>query len=314
MAVTLAERIQQIVGEEAVRTNVPMSSCTTFRIGGPADVLVRPSDNAQIRSILELCRENEVPVTVIGNGSNLLVSDAGFRGVIIRLDQNFQKAQIHENTITAQAGLLLANLAALAREHDLTGLEYASGIPGTVGGAVWMNAGAYDGEIRDSFVCAEVLTRDLEEKTIPAEEMDLSYRHSRAMEEGWIVLQAEFRLEPGNPDEIRAKTEDYRKRRMEKQPLEWPSAGSTFKRPEGDFAGRLIEASGLKGVSVGGAQVSEKHAGFVINTGGATARDVYGLIRLVQSEVKLRHGVELQPEIRFIGDFSYVKASDKIGE
>ena len=301
MAVTLAERIQQIVGEEAVRTNVPMSSCTTFRIGGPADVLVRPSDNAQIRSILELCRENEVPVTVIGNGSNLLVSDAGFRGVIIRLDQNFQKAQIHENTITAQAGLLLANLAALAREHDLTGLEYASGIPGTVGGAVWMNAGAYDGEIRDSFVCAEVLTRDLEEKTIPAEEMDLSYRHSRAMEEGWIVLQAEFRLEPGNPDEIRAKMEDYRKRRMEKQPLEWPSAGSTFKRPVGHFAGKLIMEAGLSGASVGGAQVSEKHCGFVINRGDATAEDVRALIRLVQDRVMETSGIRLEPEVRFLG-------------
>ena len=301
MAVTLAERIQQIVGEEAVRTNVPMSSCTTFRIGGPADVLVRPSDNAQIRSILELCRENEVPVTVIGNGSNLLVSDAGFRGVIIRLDQNFQKAQIHENTITAQAGLLLANLAALAREHDLTGLEYASGIPGTVGGAVWMNAGAYDGEIRDSFVCAEVLTRDLEEKTIPAEEMDLSYRHSRAMEEGWIGLQAEFRLEPGNPDEIRAKTEDYRKRRMEKQPLEWPSAGSTFKRPVGHFAGKLIMEAGLSGASVGGAQVSEKHCGFVINRGDATAEDVRALIRLVQDRVMDTSGIRLEPEVRFLG-------------
>ena len=297
----LTGELEAIAGKDRVLVQEPLAAYTTFRIGGPADYLVRPSDKAQIRAVMELCREHDVPVAVIGNGSNLLVSDAGFRGVILRLDQHFQQIKVEENTITAQAGLLLTALAAAAREHALAGLEYASGIPGTVGGAVWMNAGAYGGEIRDSLVSVDLLTRDLEERRATAEEMELSYRHSRAMDEGWILLEAVFSLETGDPVEIAAKTEEFRRRRTEKQPLNYPSAGSTFKRPEGYFAGKLIMEAGLSGLTVGGAQVSEKHCGFVINRGGATAEDVRTLIRTVQERVMENAGVLLEPEVRFLG-------------
>ena len=295
------QKLQEIVGTEAVCTEEPMAKHTTFRIGGPAEVFVQPCAVQEIRDVLQVCRDADVPVTVIGNGSNLLVSDAGIRGVVIRLDHHFQEARVEDSVLVAQAGLLLSRLAGLAREHALTGLEYASGIPGTVGGAVIMNAGAYDGEIRDSLQEAVILTKELEEQRIPAEDLDLSYRHSRAMDEGWIVLEATFALRPGDPDAIDARMRELREARIEKQPLEYPSAGSTFRRPKGYFAGKLIMDAGLAGYAVGDAQVSEKHCGFVINRGEATADDVRALIEHVQKTVETKFGVRLEPEVRFLG-------------
>ena len=301
MKESFINNIRQIVGDTAALTDEPMDKHTTFRIGGPADLFVRPERTEQIIRILDLCRQEEVPYFLLGNGSNLLVSDAGYRGVILQLDQNFQACRQEAGKITAQSGLLLAKMASLAREASLTGLEFASGIPGTVGGAVAMNAGAYGGEMRDILQKVTVLTGDLEVRTLPAEELDLGYRHSRIMDENWIVLEAEFALEEGDPEEIRTRMEELRTERQTKQPLEYPSAGSTFKRPEGYFAGKLIMDAGLAGFSAGDAQVSEKHCGFVINRGCATAEDVCTLIEKVQERVQEQFGVLLEPEVRFLG-------------
>ena len=301
MTETFIREIQNAAGASQVLLQEPLEKHTTFRIGGPADIFVRPEHAEQIVRILRLCREAEVPYFILGNGSNLLVSDAGFRGLILQLDQNYQKCRRENETFTAQSGLLLARLAAMAKEASCTGLEFASGIPGTVGGAVAMNAGAYGGEIKNRLVSAQVLTEDLELCDMKTPELDLRYRHSRIMEENWIVLGAVFRLMPGNGKEIEAKMTELREQRQEKQPLEYPSAGSTFKRPEGYFAGKLIMDAGLAGFSVGDAQVSEKHCGFVINRGQATAEQVAALIDTVREQVLQKFGVLLEPEVRYLG-------------
>ena len=301
MTEAFIHRILEAAGTGAVRTGEPMEKHTTFRIGGPADLFVRPESAEQCVNVLRICREAEVPFFVLGNGSNLLVSDAGYRGVILQLDQNFQEYSVDGCRITAQAGLLLSRLAQAAKNAALTGLEYASGIPGTVGGGVMMNAGAYGGEIKDSLKEAVILTEELEIRRIPASDLDLRYRHSRAMEENWIILEAVFELAPGDPETIGGRMEELRIQRTEKQPLEFPSAGSTFKRPEGYFAGKLIMDAGLAGFSVGDAQVSEKHCGFVINRGTASADDVRTLIRQVQEKVLGESGILLEPEVRFLG-------------
>lgn len=305
----MLRRLQEILGEDRVLPEEPMHKHITFRVGGPAEWFALVETVEQLQQVMTVCKEQDVPYYVIGNGSDLLVSDSGVRGVIIRLTGEFEEITAKENVnegicnVCAGAGVMLAALSMRAGRKGFTGLEFANGIPGTVGGAVLMNAGAYGGEIKDTIVAADVLTKDGEVKRLSNEELKLSYRHSVMMESGDIVLRAYFKLSVRPKLQIFAIMESYRKARQEKQPLEYPSAGSTFKRPEGYFAGKLIQDAGLQGYSVGGAMVSTKHAGFVINAGGATADDVYRLIQYIRETVKEKFRVELEPEVRFLGDF-----------
>lgn len=305
----MLHRLQEILGEDHVFPEEPMNKHITFRVGGPAEWFVLVDTVEQLKQVLALCKEQEEPYYVIGNGSDLLVSDTGVRGVIIRLAGEFAevlpKEKVNEGIcdVQAGAGVMLATLSFRAGKKGFTGLEFANGIPGTVGGAVLMNAGAYGGEIKDTIVAADVLTKDGEVKRLTKEELQLSYRHSAVMDSGDIVLQAYFTLTVRPKLQIFAVMESYRKARQEKQPLEYPSAGSTFKRPEGYFAGKLIQDAGLSGYRIGGAMVSEKHAGFVINAGGATAADVHQLIQHIKDTVKEKFQVELEPEVRFLGEF-----------
>lgn len=282
--------------------NEPMCKHTTFRIGGPADLYVEPNIE-EVGDVICYCVENDIPLTILGNGSNVLVSDDGIRGVVISLGNQMSDIKVEGNMIFAEAGALLAKVANEAAAHSLGGMEFAAGIPGTIGGAMIMNAGAYGGEMKDVVKSVTVVNYDGDMEVWQADELDLSYRHSRMMEEDVIVLSAVFELEPADESEIRAKMADFRGRRQEKQPLEFPSAGSTFKRPEGYFAGKLIMDAGLAGYTVGGAQVSEKHCGFVINRGSATAADVCQLMDDVVRQVQEKYNVTLEPEVRIIGDF-----------
>ena len=293
----------ELLGETGVLTDEPMSSHTTFRIGGPADYFLVPETVEQVGRIIEICREESLPYFILGNGSNLLVGDGGYRGVIIQLYRNMSDVRTEGNVIRAQAGALLSAVAAAARNASLTGFEFAGGIPGTVGGAVVMNAGAYGGEMKDVLTEAAVLTDKGEIRTLSVEELQLGYRTSIVKTAGYIVLEAKFRLEEGDQAKIRETMKELTVKRTSKQPLEFPSAGSTFKRPEGYFAGKLVMDSGLAGYQVGGAQVSAKHCGFVINAGGATARDVRMLMKDVQDKVFEKYGVKLEPEVKFLGEF-----------
>lgn len=293
-----------IFGNNRVLFDEPMSQHTTFRIGGPADVFVMPENYEQIREVLRLCKEEKLPFFVLGNGSNLLVSDSGYRGVIIQMDRNMEEIRLDGEEIHACAGALLSSVAVAARNASLTGFEFAGGIPGTIGGAAVMNAGAYGGELKDVLKEVTVMTREGEILTIPAEKMEMGYRTSIIKTAGYLVLEAVISLKKGDEEAIRATMKDLSERRTEKQPLDYPSAGSTFKRPEGYFAGKLIMDSGLRGYRVGGAQVSEKHCGFVINAGGATAEDVRSLMDHVIRVVREKYGVTLEPEVKFLGDFN----------
>lgn len=286
-----------------VTPNAPMAQATTFRIGGPADLLIDlPADAAG--PLLALCRQEGIPYLFIGNGSNLLVGDKGIRGAVLRLqDDGADPVLLDDGRLYAPAGMQLKRLCLFAREQRLTGLEFAFGIPGTVGGAVYMNAGAYGGEMVDVVESADCVSPDGQRYTLSAEELALSYRHSSLMDNGGIVLGVTLRLTPGDYDTIAATMKDLMGRRRDKQPLEYPSAGSFFKRPEGYFAGKLIQDAGLKGFAVGDAQISEKHAGFVINRGAATAADMVELCRQVQARIMETDGVLLEPEVRFIGEF-----------
>lgn len=300
----LHEELCGILGSENVLKEEPMKDHTTFRVGGPADWLVTPTEEEQIRDVVNLLRAEKVPYYVMGNGSNLLVGDKGYRGVIIQLGKNLSQIRMtEEGVLYAQAGALLSKIAAEAFAQSLTGFEFASGIPGTLGGAVMMNAGAYGGEMKHVLKDALALTADGELRVLPVEQMALGYRTSIFAQNGDIVLSAQIRLQPGNPEEIRAYMDELKEKRMTKQPLEYPSAGSTFKRPEGYFAGKLIEDTGLRGFQVGGAQVSEKHCGFVINKGQATAADILSLIEQVSDRVEAKFGVRLEPEVKRIGEF-----------
>lgn len=283
-----------------VKLNELMSRHTTFRIGGAADVYAEPDNEASLAFAVGLCREKNVPFYIVGNGSNLLVRDKGFRGVIIHPD--IKTLEINENRITAGAGTMLAAAARLAAENSLTGMEFASGIPGTTGGGVCMNAGAYGGELKDIIKTVKILAKDGEIKTIGCEEAAFGYRTSGIMQTGAIVLETVFELEKGNKEEILEKMNTLNNKRREKQPLEYPSAGSTFKRPEGYFAGKLIDDCGLRGFSVNDAQVSEKHCGFVVNKGNAAAADVLELMERVEQKVFDKFGVRLEPEVRVIGE------------
>ena len=280
-----------------------MKNHTTFRVGGPADIFLTPSAE-ELPAVLSVCREERVPVTVIGNGSNLLVGDKGIRGVVICIGSGMRGIRVDGEKIFLEAGVTLAAAAQQAAKAGLTGLEFASGIPGTFGGAVVMNAGAYGGEMKDVIVSVRVISEDGEILTLSKEELDLSYRHSVIPERGYLVIDGELLLtREKDPDQITERMEELKKKRIEKQPLEYPSAGSTFKRPEGYFAGKLIMDAGLRGFSVGGAAVSEKHCGFVINKGNATAADICALMDEVTRIVKEKYAVTLEPEVKKVGEF-----------
>lgn len=300
---TVVEALRLKLGEDAVALAEPMSGHTTFRTGGPADIFIMPKSLEEVKASIEILQKHHIPILVIGNGSNLLVSDKGIRGAVLHIGGRMSEISVDGETIYAQGGVLLSTLSAKAAENSLTGLEFASGIPGSLGGAVTMNAGAYGGEIKDVLVSADVLTKELEVKTILAEDLHLSYRHSVLPEKEYILLNATLRLKKGNLDEIRNKMKELGEQRREKQPLQFPSAGSTFKRPEGYFAGKLIQDADLKGKSIGGAQVSEKHAGFVINKGNATTQDILDLISFCQQTVFDKFGVSLETEVKIVGEF-----------
>lgn len=281
-----------------------MSRHTTFRIGGPADRLVRVSAEAQLTALIKELREREIPWMILGNGSNLLVGDKGYRGVMVALDGAFKEMRLQPDGVTVWAGAAvpLSGLCAFAREHSLSGLEFAWGIPGTVGGAVYMNAGAYGGETADVVTEALHLTPAGERVTASGKELGFGYRKSRYTDRGDTILSAVYGLTPGSREEIAAKMEELMTRRKDKQPYDMPSAGSVFKRPVNGFAAALIEECGLKGKAVGGAQVSPKHSGFIVNTGGATCRDVLELIEIVQNQVAAQKGVDLEREVKLVGE------------
>ena len=296
------EKLTTTIPELEIRLDEPMSRHTTFRIGGPADYFVCP-DREQIAEVFRIAHTYEIPVTVIGNGSNLLVGDKGIRGLVVEIGSAMNQITVENNHIIAGAGALLSKVAAKAASEELGGMEFAAGIPGSIGGAVTMNAGAYGGEMKDILSKVTVLTDDGEIQTLDVSEMDLSYRHGCVPENHYIVLEAEIVLERKPEAEIREQMEELRKKRVEKQPLEYPSAGSTFKRPEGYFAGKLIMDAGLRGYTVGDAQVSEKHCGFVINRKNASAAQVCQLMQDVQDKVEKQFGVRLEPEVKMLGEF-----------
>ena len=292
-----------LLGEDRVFTEEAMSQHTTFKIGGPADYFLMPDKGEDVGRVIKICKEKEIPYFILGNGSNLLVGDGGYRGAVIQIYRNMSSVTVEGNEITAQAGALLSAVAAAAKNASLTGFEFAGGSPGTIGGAVVMNAGAYGGEMKDVLTEVTVMNAEGDIFTLPTEELELGYRTSIIKTAGYIVLEAKIRLKEGDPEVIRETMKDLTIRRTTKQPLEYPSAGSTFKRPEGYFAGKLIMDSGLAGYQVGGAQVSEKHCGFVINAGDATARDVRTLMDNVRDIVYKKYGVTLEPEVKFLGEF-----------
>lgn len=304
MREALLEELKTLLKEDSIRYNEPMRKHTTFRVGGNATVMVFPKTVEEISSLLKWKEENQIPFVTVGNGSNLLVSDTGFDGVVMKLQSNFNEVKEENGKITAQAGCSLGKLALFAREKELTGLEFAGGIPGTVGGAVRMNAGAYDGEMSQVIEQVVVLDTNGNKKILNNEECKFGYRRSIIKDEEYYVVEAVFRLNKGEGSAIKEKQEGFDRLRRQKQPLEFPSAGSTFKRPSGYFAGKLIQDAGLRGYQVGGAAVSEKHCGFVINKENATAKDVMQVIRDVQAEVQRQFGVTLEMEVERIGDFT----------
>ena len=297
----LENQLKNIVKKGLVAVDEPMSAHTTFRIGGPADYYVEPTFE-EVKELLFFLKKENIPYTLIGNGSNLLVSDEGIEGVVVSFGKEMSEVSREKEVVRAKAGILLSRLASFAASKSLSGLEFASGIPGTLGGAITMNAGAYGGEMKDVVQSVTVLDGD-EIKEYSGEEMDFSYRHSRVLDEDLIVLEVTMKLQSGREEEILSSMKELNKKRVEKQPLNFPSAGSTFKRPEGYFAAKLIEDAGLKGYTVGGAKVSEKHSGFVINFDHATAKDVCTLMQDVQRIVKEKFDVSLEPEVRMIGRF-----------
>lgn len=297
---SLENRLKLIVGDNNVRCDEPMSLHCTFRAGGTAKYYVIPDEYTKVRDVLRLCVEENIPYYIIGNGSNLLVQDDGFDGVIIEIDSSLAEIERKGNEIIAKAGAKLSRIAVMALNESLTGFEFAHGIPGNLGGAVTMNAGAYGGEMKDVLKWVKVLDNNGEMKTLKAEELELGYRTSIIVKEKMIVLEACIELHEGNRDEIEKNMKELMAKRKEKQPLEYPSAGSTFKRPEGYFAGKLIQDAGLKGYRVGGAMVSEKHSGFVINYDNATATDIINLMKNVRKKVYEEFQVMLEPEVKIL--------------
>ena len=297
------EKLISVIDKKRVYQDEPMKGHTTFRVGGPADYFVCPKCNAEVKKIVELCKSEQMPFYILGNGSNLLVGDKGYRGVVIQIYKEMNDIEVQGEHIYVEAGALLSRIGSIALEAELTGFEFAAGIPGTVGGAVVMNAGAYGGEMKDILESVVVLTPEGELKELKNDELELGYRTSIIAKKEYVVLSAIFKLSYGNKDAIREKMNELKVQRTTKQPLEYPSAGSTFKRPEGYFAGKLIQDAGLRGFQVGGAQVSEKHCGFVINKDQATAADIVELMEQVSAIVKEKFDVELEPEVKRLGEF-----------
>ena len=296
------DKLNNVIAKDSILIDEPMSRHTTFRVGGPADFFVTPKAKEEVRDVIRICKEAGMPYYIIGNGSNLLVSDAGYRGVIVQIYKEMNEVKVEGDLVKAQAGALLSGIAAKALGAELSGFEFASGIPGTIGGACVMNAGAYGGEMKDVLESVTVLTGEDKIIELGRNELELGYRTSVIAKKGYIVLGAVLKLERGDGEKIKTYMDELKEKRVTKQPLEYPSAGSTFKRPEGYFAGKLIEDAGLRGFQVGGAQVSEKHCGFVINRDHATAADIMELMRQVQIRVKENSGVDLEPEVKRLGD------------
>lgn len=299
--IPVIEELRSLLGEGNLLTDEPMAAHTTFRVGGPADGFAMPDSVEAAIAVARLCRNEGVPLYVMGCGSNLLVADSGLRGMVLRIGPKLASVQVEGAVVEAQAGATNAKIARAAHGAGLGGFEFAAGIPGSIGGAAVMNAGAYGGELRDVARAVTCLTPSGEVVRLGAEEADWGYRRSMMGERGYIVLSVQLELSPDDPQAIRDRMDDLAQRRSSKQPLDMPSAGSTFKRPEGHFAGKLIQDAGFQGYRVGGAQVSEKHAGFVVNAGGATAADVKRLMDEVAAGVAQRFGVALQPEVRLWG-------------
>lgn len=297
----LYDELKKIVSKKNVVKKKPLKEYTYTKLGGEADYFVRPETYDQVQRIIKFARENKVPFTLLGNGSNLIIKDGGIRGIVMNLG-NLSAVTIEGDVVIAQAGAKIIDVSRAALAEHLTGLEFACGIPGSVGGALFMNAGAYGGEVKDVLKSATIVTREGELKTLNASELDLSYRTSNIPENGYIVLDAVFTLSPGKHEEIKAIMDDLTFKRESKQPLEYPSCGSVFKRPPGYFAGKLIQDSHLQGAQIGGAQVSTKHAGFIVNIDNATAEEYIALIHYVQHKVKENFGVRLEREVRIIGE------------
>lgn len=285
-----------------VRLAEPLASYTTFRIGGPADALVMPENPAELQEVLRYCAAGGIPLFIMGRGSNLLVRDKGIRGVVVKLEGEFNRVDVSGTAVRAGAGALLSETARIALRHGLGGMEFAHGIPGSIGGAVVMNAGAYDGEMKNIVVGVQVADRQGGFRTMDRAAMSLGYRQSALQGSDLIVTEVNLELHPADPEAVRAKMDDLAARRRAKQPLDLPSAGSTFKRPPGHFAGALIEQAGLKGLRVGDAQVSELHAGFIVNRGQATAADVLTLLGIIQQKVREKFGVKLESELKVVGE------------
>ncbi|MBR4084446.1 MAG: UDP-N-acetylmuramate dehydrogenase [Lachnospiraceae bacterium] len=297
ISATVVKALESFLPAENIILNEPMSKHTTFRIGGNADCLLQIENAEQLSKVMNYLRKLEMPYFVLGNGSNLLVSDEGYRGVIMAVAEKMSEVTVEGNTIIAQAGAPMSKIARVALENGLTGFEFASGIPGTIGGGVVMNAGAYDGELKQVVTLVKVVDGEGNLLELDNEDMQFGYRTSAIKNSDFTAVEVGITLQQGDTEAIKARMDELAAKRREKQPLEFPSAGSTFKRPEGHFAGALIMNAGLRGYQIGGAQVSEKHCGFVINKGGATAADVEALIAHVQSEVKDKYGVDLEPEV-----------------
>jgi len=306
--VELNNKFIEVLGEQNLEVNVSMKEHTSFRVGGPADIFVTPKSYEEVREIIKISKENNVPYFIFGNGSNLIVKDGGIRGVVINMNK-LNKVSMEDDRVIAQSGALLSAAAVAALEGSLKGMEFAHGIPGSVGGAVTMNAGAYNGEISQVIESALVIDDIGNIVRIDKEALELSYRMSAILKYGYVVLEATFKLEKGDYNTIKNRMDDLMRRRREKQPLEYPSAGSTFKRPEGFFAAKLIEDSGLKGTKIGGAEVSEKHSGFIINKKDATAKEILDLITFVQQVVKEKYQIDLSTEVRIVGEDEYNKAN-----
>lgn len=295
-------RIVELSGSDMISLNVSMKDYTSFKIGGHAGAMIYPTNMGEVLHAVSVCKNYDVDYFIMGNGSNLLVKDDGYNGVIINLGEKYNQVSVKENKVTASAGALLKDVAEIANEYCLTGMEFACGIPGTIGGAVFMNAGAYDGEMKNIVESVKVLGRTCEITVLEQDEMHFGYRTSSFQSGEDIILEVTLDLQEGKYEAIKAKIDDFSCKREDKQPLSYPSAGSVFKRPEGYFAGKLITDAGLKGMQVGGAKVSEKHAGFIVNEGDATAQDVIDLIKLVQETVMDKFGVKLEQEVRILGD------------
>ncbi|MGY0373269.1 UDP-N-acetylmuramate dehydrogenase [Clostridium sp. JNZ J1-5] len=300
----LNNRLKNVLDEQDVMNDVSMKEHTSFKVGGPADLFVTPRTYEKVKEIIDICRENNVSYFILGNGSNLLVKDGGIRGVVINMSK-LNEVKVEADRVIAQSGALLSSASVAALQGSLKGMEFAHGIPGSVGGAVTMNAGAYNGEISQVIESALVIDNEGNIRRISKDELELSYRMSAILKYSYVVLEATFKLEKGDHEAIKNRMDDLMRRRKERQPLEYPSAGSTFKRPEGFFAAKLIEDTGLKGTKVGGAEVSMKHSGFIINKENATAKEILDLIKVVQQRVKEKFDVELSTEVRIIGEDEY---------